>query len=205
MFKPQDKTNKKTSNSNNNSADKPKKFPVVIPYIRSFSEQLRRVFGGYGVPAYFKPTNTLRQILVRPKDPLKKEQVVGPVYHINCNSCEADYVGESERSLKARFSEHRRPSTTNSEVSQHIHLDQPDHTIDIDNSAKILAVEPKWFPRVVKEAIYIRAYRPSLNANRGRHDLSPIWYNTIDKNLGSKKTRTAARGARPSTLSPAQS
>ena len=37
-----------------------KKIPVVIPYIKGFSEQIRRVLGKYGIPSYFKPTNTLR-------------------------------------------------------------------------------------------------------------------------------------------------
>ena len=82
---------------------------MVIPYVKGMSEQRRRVFGGVGVPVYFKPTNTLRQMLVRPKDPIKKEQVVAPIYSISCESCDASYVGETERSLKARFSEHRRP------------------------------------------------------------------------------------------------
>ena len=36
-----------------------KKRPVIIPYIRGFSEELKRTFGGYGVPTYFKPMNTL--------------------------------------------------------------------------------------------------------------------------------------------------
>ena len=52
---------------------------------------------------YFKQTNTLRQLLVRPKDKLDKERVVGPVYHIQCEDCPTSYVGETERSLKARF------------------------------------------------------------------------------------------------------
>ena len=37
-----------------------KKRPVVIPYIRGFSEELKRIFGGFGVPTYFKPSNTLQ-------------------------------------------------------------------------------------------------------------------------------------------------
>ena len=38
---------------------------------------MRQVFGNYGIPTYFKPTNTLRQLLVKPKDPVSKENVVG--------------------------------------------------------------------------------------------------------------------------------
>ena len=39
-----------------------KKFPIVLPYIRGVSEQLRRTFKGYDVPAFFKPSNTIRQL-----------------------------------------------------------------------------------------------------------------------------------------------
>ena len=91
-----------------------KKRPAIIPYIRGFSEELKPTFGGYGIPTYFKPTNTLRQLLVHPKDPVGKDKVVGLVYKISCEECEATYVGETERSLKARFGEHKRPSSTTS-------------------------------------------------------------------------------------------
>ena len=72
-----------------------KKYPVVMPYIRGFSEELRRILKGYDIPAYFKPSNTLGQLLVRPKDKLDKLQVRGPVYHIPCEDCPASYVGET--------------------------------------------------------------------------------------------------------------
>ncbi len=112
------------------------KFPVVIPYIKGVSEELRRLFKRYEVPMYFKPTNTLRQLLVRPKDKLKKERVVGPVYQISCEKCPATYKGETERSLK-RFLEHRRPCYVTSEISRHVHLDHSDHSISM-NDTKIL-------------------------------------------------------------------
>ena len=35
------------------------------------------LFGWYSTPTYFKQTNTLRQLLVKPKDPVSEENVVG--------------------------------------------------------------------------------------------------------------------------------
>ena len=35
-----------------------KKYPVVLPYVRGISEQLRRVFRSFDISAYLKPTNT---------------------------------------------------------------------------------------------------------------------------------------------------
>jgi hypothetical protein len=90
-----------TSHENNpkpsGSQPHKKRQPVVIPYIKGVSEQLRRVFKEYEIVTYFKPFNTIRQMLVRPKDKITKERTVCPVYHINCDGCDASYVGETER------------------------------------------------------------------------------------------------------------
>lgn len=156
--------------------------PVVIPYIRGVSEEIRRIMKQYNVQVFFKPVNTLRQLLVRPKDPLGKDRVVGPVYHITCDKCDANYVGETERSLRARFQEHRRPSSVTSEVSQHLHTEQPGHSVDIEN-VEILAVENRWFERGVKEATFIRSVKPTLNKDKGRYKLPNVWDNTIHREL----------------------
>ena len=83
------------------------------------------------------------------------------VYHISCDNCDDSYIGEIGRSLKARFMEHRRPSSVNSEVSKHVNCDQPNHSISLDN-VRILEVEPKWFETGVREAIKIRIKYPVL-------------------------------------------
>ena len=48
------------------------------------------MFKQYDVLAYFKPMKTLRELLVRPKDKIWNERVVGPVYHILCGSCDKE-------------------------------------------------------------------------------------------------------------------
>ena len=47
-------------------------------------------------------------------------------------------------------SEHRRPSWTNSEVSEDIYVDHPQHSVELENT-EILTTEPRWFERGVKE------------------------------------------------------
>ena len=85
---------------------------------------------------------------------------------------------ETERSLKARSEEHRHPSSNTSEVSMHIHTDCQGHTVHIEET-RILTVEPKCFERGVKEAIYLRALRLSLNCDY----LPPIWNNMIARHI----------------------
>ena len=111
-----------------------KKRSLIIPYNRGFSKELKRIFGRFRVPWYFKSFNTLPQLLVHPKDPVGKDNVVGPVYKISCEECEATYVAEIERSVRARSGAHRRPSSTTSEVSKHIHTDNPNHNIMLENT-----------------------------------------------------------------------
>ena len=63
---------------------------------------------------------------------------------------------------------------------------------------KILAVEPRWFERGVKEAIYIRANKPSLNRDGGRYNLPPVWNNIVKRLVEGPGTVT--KGARSSDL-----
>ena len=111
----------------NTNSDITNKGQVVLPYIKGTSEALRRIYAKYGIRVCFKPTQTLRQLLVSPKDKTEHKDTVGPVYLIPCQDhtrkgpCSESYIGETERSLKTRFLEHRRPSSTSSEVSQHTH------------------------------------------------------------------------------------
>lgn len=184
-----DKATKQTKDKPSNNKDSfnaETKGQVVLPYIKGTSEALRRTFGKYGVRACFKPTQTLRQLLVSPKDKTEKANIAGPIYYIPCQGktlkgrCSESYIGETERSLKTRFLEHRRPSSTSSEVSQHIHIESPGHHVDLEE-VKILDREPRYFERGVKEAIYIRANQPSLNRDGGRYKLPRVY----DSVLGS--------------------
>ena len=82
------------------------------------------------------------------------------------------HVGETDRSLKSRFNKLQRSSSTTSEVTKHIHVEQPHHSVELDNT-QFLTPESTWFERGGKEAIYIRALYPSLNIDGGRFSVPP--------------------------------
>ena len=75
--------------------------------------------------------------------------------------CGMNYTGETERTLKARVSEHRRPSSSTSEVSNHLFREHRGHQFRSEN-VKILDREPDWFRRGIKKAVYIPQLQPSL-------------------------------------------
>ena len=130
---------------------------------------------------YLCPAQKIKQILFRPKDPIPPQDACGVVYHIKCDGgeatdespCSESYIGETERSLRSRFLEHRRPSSIHSEVSSCINRDKPSHSVSLAN-AKMLDREDDWFARGVREAIHIRAHHPSLNKDGGRYQLPHI-------------------------------
>ena len=66
---------------------------VTTPYVRNLTESVHQVFQSYGVQAHNKPSSTLRQLLVWPKDPTPPRDICGAVYHITCEGRERFVVG----------------------------------------------------------------------------------------------------------------
>jgi len=60
-----------TTSTSKSSIDKSKGF-AIMPYIKGLSERLKRLFQAKGIQTCFKPTNTIRQVLVASKDKSKK-------------------------------------------------------------------------------------------------------------------------------------
>ena len=145
---------------------------VGIPYVEGITESLQRLFRSHGVNAYVQPQNTLRSLLVAPKDKADKLEKCGAVYQVSCKVCPSTYVGESARPLKTRLDEHTRPSSPVGEHSTSLQ-----HDIDWDG-VKVLDKEDNWFRRGVKEAINIKRTNSDLNRDRGRHHL-PSSYNRL--------------------------
>ena len=83
LFRPPQK--KVREEANETEGPTANKHPVSIPYISGLSEQLQRVFRSHGIPFYHKPFNTLRSLLVNPKDKFKKDKHYGVVYSVECS------------------------------------------------------------------------------------------------------------------------
>ena len=94
--KPRDKVNK----------DRKTKGMVVIPYVKGLSESLERVFRKHQVATAMKPHQTIRHLLVHPKD---KQDICGKsevIYKIESKNCEKAYIGEMGRKFGTRLSKH---------------------------------------------------------------------------------------------------
>ena len=146
---------------------------ITLPYVGHLTDAICRTIRKAGVSVHLKPYNTIRSRLLHPKDKVPKDEKAGLVYQIQCSDCDVVYVGETERSLRKRVSEHH---SSSSPVGHH--LNQRRHSFS-EKEVSILHQETDWFRRGVAEAIHITRESPTLNRDRGRHTLPAIYREMI--------------------------
>ena len=126
---------------------------------------------------YFKGGNTIKELLVHPKDRDNILQKSGVNYRYKCGrvDCEDEYIGESGRTFAERFREHMRaPSPI------HDHFKNTGHEVSLDNFS-IVGREDQSMARTIGEAMLIRVNDPSLNRNIGKYQLPHIWDEVLVK------------------------
>lgn len=150
------------------------KATVSIPYVRGVSEKLRRICRKANIRVCFKSNRTIRSIVMNVKPRSPPEDTKGVIYRIPCQDCNKSYYGETGRTLKVRLTEHKRycrnGETNRSGVSQHTLIDN--HRIDW-NKSSVVAKEPNYYKRKIKEALFIRKFH-NMNQDQGL-TVSPIW------------------------------
>ena len=121
--KPQQKINRKPKPSTGLFTEGTR---VVILYIKDISEQYRHILAKHKVRGFYKGTNTIKSLLVHPKDLVPNAQKTDIIYHWKCpaHNCTVEYIGETDRSRKERFSDHRN-QTTSAIRNQHISTKHP--------------------------------------------------------------------------------
>ena len=102
--------------------------------------------------------DTIRRKLPTPKDKDPLSDQAGVVYHIKCQDCDSDYIGETDRKLHKRVAAHLAPTG---------------HSLS--DEQRVLARDHRWFQRGVRESIHIRTRKPTLNNDGGRHKLSQVF------------------------------
>ena len=161
-------TNKNRKSHSNTSNRKPY---IVVPYMKGLSESCKNICRRHGIEMHFKGANTIRQLLVHPKDKddiLKKS---GIIYRYKCGrvDCEDEYIGESGRTFAERFREHLRPPSP-----IYDHFKTTGHEVSLDNFS-IVGRDDQSMIRTIREAMLIRVNDPSLNRNIGKYQLPHIW------------------------------
>ena len=83
------------------------KGPIVIPCTQGLCESIKKICGRYDIQTHFKGSNTIKKLLVSPKDKDPMLSKSGAIYWFQCDlSCDDEYIGETSRTFGERFKEH---------------------------------------------------------------------------------------------------
>ena len=120
-----------------------------------------------------RPSRTLRQILVKPKNPIPSDQLNGVVYKIPCKNCTKTSVGQSGRSLACRIKEYQ----------QAVHNGDMNTSAVVEHACKHSTTLTAWpaaevleflYPRCILESWHIHRQRDSMNRTITRQSPSII-------------------------------
>jgi len=176
-------TNKLSSNinneiipiKNNESDSENSKHFYVIPYISNISEITASLVDRSVFTVGFRCLNKLDKIIRVQKDRTEHAQKNNVVYKINCNNCEATYVGQTKRQIKTRVKEHynniKSDKSKHSVISEHIL--NFNHMFDWDD-AKILDTESNYNKRLVSEMLHIKEQKNGINSQRDTEFLDDL-------------------------------
>ena len=153
-----------------------KQFFVSVPYFPGLSESSKKIFKYTPIQVCFKGVNTLKSLLMHPKDKVSTDQKKDVVYHWECQTdgCNSSYVGETSRALRERVKEHSKSNT--SAILKHC-MDQH-HLLPSINNFTIIDKDPSQVTQEAKEAIHIRRLDPSLNQNIGKMSI-PLCFDPL--------------------------
>ena len=89
-----------------NEPDQPKMEIARIPYVDGLSQEIRQTVRMAGVQCSFFMLNTMWS-LYQAKDYLPQETMAHADYSVTCKTCDAEYIGETQRAIRIREKEHR--------------------------------------------------------------------------------------------------
>ena len=144
---------------------------MVVPYHQGLSERIKRSCNKFGVQVFFKGGQTIKNLLMAPKDKDPLTNKSGVIYRFKCSQhgCTEEYIGESARNFAERFKEHQKAPSPIFD-----HCNNSGHKVTINNFT-IVGREDQNLTRTIKEALFIRVNDPSLNRNIGKYHLPHIW------------------------------
>ena len=143
-----------------------KQFFISVPYFPGLSESFKKTFKYTAIQVCFKGVNTLKSLLMHPKDKIPTNQKKDVVYFWECQAdrCKSSYVGETSRALSERVKENCKSST--STILKH--CTDHYHPLTSVSNFNIIDKDPSQITWEAKEAIHIQRLDTNLNRNIGK-------------------------------------
>ena len=156
---------------------------ISVPYYPGLSEEFRKIFQYTQIQVCFKGKNTLKSLLMHPKDKVEDSLKQNVVYKWTCSQkkCDSAYIGETGRTLGERVSEHAKHST--SAIKQH--CENKGHPLPSIEQFCVMRQESSQVAREAREATLIRSVNPDLNRCVGKMSIPAMF----DDLLGAPKPK----------------
>ena len=140
---------------------------ISAPYFPGLSESFKQLFKYTPVQVCFKGQNTIKSMLMHPKDKVDPSLKKDIVYQWSCtkSNCKSSYIGETSRSLCEWVKEHSNKGS-NSAIYHHCSTKGcPPPNID---QFKVIDQEKSQIAHEAKEAVHILKLDPEVNRNVGK-------------------------------------
>ena len=134
-----------------------------IPYIKGVSERIKRILSGVNIQTAFKYMLILGNVFRKPKDRPDETQVKGIVYKFKCKSCDFTSMGESKRSWRSRWAEHKPGTRRMIESSVKEHAETTGHDVQFDDVKILEKVIKNYHKRLFLESFHSCSDNASTN------------------------------------------
>jgi len=155
---------------------------MVLPYADNITKVAELSLRNSNIRLGLRNLNRLNRFIKVHKDRVDREQCSGVVYKLQCNDCDASYVGQTKRQLLTRTEKHmsniKLDPTKHSVVSNHIKLSN--HSFDWSN-VQILDSEPNYYKRITSEMIHIKEQRNGINSHTDTELLNSAYFNILNE------------------------
>ena len=81
---------------------------VIILYVEGVSEKIKRIYSKHDIHTAMKPTNTIKSIIVHPKDKQDIAENSDVVYDVPWDGYKKSYIRETGRQFRIRLKEHQK-------------------------------------------------------------------------------------------------
>ena len=133
------KENRNGRKKGNNISQTNRRCHIVVPYSQGLCESYKNICSKYGVQVHFKGENTLKNLLMLPKDREAKTKQSNIIYVFKCGraECNEEYIGESAKTFEERHLKAPSPILEHENITG--------HKTTLENF-KIIAMEVKKWP-----------------------------------------------------------
>jgi len=153
---------------------------ILLPYIKNLSDNISRTIKKTSLKLIYTIPKKLDKLIKRGKDKLSKTDRTNIVYKIDCNKCDATYIGQTKRHLNTRIKEHINNIKVHTSNHNVISKHKTEYMHDFNwTSPNILHCEKHTRKREIAEMFFIKKHNNTINLQKDTDNLNPIYDNII--------------------------